>query len=116
MKAKVWRLFHKGQPVDRSLLRASRPAEGELGLRLRVGGRDERQDVHLAYLTAPDDSYLVPVLDHARVIEVRGAWLRLVGVEVIPEGRSIKRLRADRYKQEWWCRLESTPAGPRGDR
>lgn len=105
MKAKVWRLFHEGQPVDRDRLRASKPAEGELVVRLRVGGRDERQDIHLAALLGADDTYLLPVLDSARLVEVRGAWLRLVGVEVIPEGRGIKNMRAERHRQEWWCRV-----------
>lgn len=105
MKAKVWRLFHEGQPVDRNKLRASRPAEGELVVRLRVTGRHERLDIHLAALLGADDGYLLPVLDHARLVEMRGAWMRLAGIEVIPLNRSLKSQQADRHHQEWWCKL-----------
>lgn len=75
-------------------------------MRLRVGGRDENNDVHLACLMASDSSYVIPVLDGARITELRGRWMRLTGMEVIPRGTSVKRIGGDRYPQQWWCRLE----------
>ena len=105
MQAQVWRLYRHGQRIERDKLRQSSPAVGELALRLRLGGRGERFDVYLACLMNPDCSYVVPALDGAKLVEVRGRWMRLAGYEVIPRGTSVKRLSADRYRQEWWCRL-----------
>lgn len=105
MQASVWRLYHLGIKIERDKLRQSSPAVGDLALRLRVGGRGERYDIYLACLMLPDSSYAIPALDGAKLVEVRGRWLRLAGFEVIPRGASVKRLAADRYRQEWWCRL-----------
>lgn len=105
MQARVWRLYQRGERIERDKLRQSSPAVGELALRLRLGGRGERYDVYLACLMNADCSYVVPALDGAKLVEVRGRWMRLAGFEVIPRGASVKRLSADRYRQEWWCRL-----------
>ncbi len=88
------------------MVRRSAPARGELALRLRLEGRGSRAAVYLASLMADDCSYVIPALDDARLVELRGRWFRLAGTEVIPLGRSMKRIPTTRYRQEWWCRVE----------
>lgn len=106
MQANVWRLFQRGEALDRAWVRRSTPARGELALRLRLEGRGSRDAVYLACLMADDCAYVIPALDDARLVELRGRWLRLPGTEVIPSGRSMKRIPTTRYRQEWWCRVE----------
>ncbi len=108
MQARVWRLFDQGQRIERERLRRMQPAVGELVFRLRLTGRIERWDVFLAVLMHPSLEYVIPALDQARLVEIRGGWLHLEGTEVLPRGRSAKRIAVDRYKQEWWCRVAST--------
>ena len=58
----------------------------------------------VAMLLATDgESYVLPVLDHARVVRIRGRGALIAGTEVIPLGRGIKNIKAERYRQTWWC-------------
>ncbi|RYF29947.1 MAG: hypothetical protein EOO23_06255 [Comamonadaceae bacterium] len=104
MHASVFRLLHQGRAIDRDKLRASHPARGELHLRLRVNGREPQWDILLATLEV-GGRYVIPCLDRARVVEIRGRWMHLHGVEVNPRGNSPKRLVSDNYRQEWWCKV-----------
>lgn len=108
MFASVWRLFEHGQPIDRDKLRRTSPAQGELAFRHRLTGRGERWDVFLAVLMRSDYCYVIPALDGAKLIELRGRWLHLRGLEVIPRGTSWKRIPVDRHIQEWWCRIDGS--------
>lgn len=110
MQARVWRLFERGQPLDPALARRRPPAVGELQLRLRLGGRGERWNVYLACLMHQDHEYVIPALDRARVVEISGRWLHLVGLETVPRSRSDKRPNPDCYAQAWWCRIEGATA------
>ena len=105
MKARVFRLFRNGAAVDSERLRESGGPCGELRLRIRLGGRDALRDIHVASLEDDAGGYLVPCLDHARVVEIRGQWLCLAGEEVLPINRGRKRIRANRFPQTWWCRV-----------
>lgn len=106
MQAAVYRLLQQGRTIDRDYLRATRPARGDLRLRLRITGRGAEWDIFLATLEQPGGTYVIPCLDRAKVIEIRGHWLHLRGVEINPRGASVKRLASDNFKQEWWCKVE----------
>jgi hypothetical protein len=100
VQSSVYRLFHHGVAVDRQLLRECQPAVGDLELRLRMLGRVPGRNVYLAVLRARD-SYVIPPLDHARVVQLSGRWLLIEGEEVVMQ-RSCER----RHPQAWWCRVE----------
>lgn len=58
----------------------------------------------VAMLLATDgESYVLPVLDHARVVRIRGRGTLIAGTEVIPLGHGIKNIKSQRYRQTWWC-------------
>lgn len=61
-------------------------------------------------LGADAERYVIPVLDHARVLRIRGKGMLITGIEVQPRGRALKNIKVDRYRQTWWC----LPAVPRG--
>jgi len=63
----------------------------------------------MAMLLATDgESYVIPVLDRARVTQICGKGVLIAGTEVQPRGRSTKNIQADRYRQTWWCVPAST--------
>ena len=103
MQARVYRLRHLGIALERAQVRQTLPSTGELELRLRLTGRGTSWNVYLAVLMRSDASYSIPCLDRARVIAVRGRWLQIEGLEIIPRGNSVKRVATDCYPQEWWC-------------
>ena len=63
-------------------MRQTLPSTGELELRLT--GQGTSWKVYLAVLMRTDASYLIPFVDRARVIAVRGRWLQNEGLEIIP--------------------------------
>ena len=64
----------------------------------------------LAMLLADDrETYVIPALDRASVIEVRGG-LFIEGKEVNPRGRGSKNIKSDDYPQCWFCRPVPRPA------
>jgi hypothetical protein len=109
--AKVYLLRHKGVPIDPARVRRSPPHRGDLALRVRL--QDHRNCVLLAQLLL-GDAYLLPPLDQARVVEIRGYWIHIEGLEVHQRGRKGD---GQRYPQEWWCRVlnsvdDNKPPGP----
>jgi hypothetical protein len=106
VQASVYRLFHHGVAVDRQQLRQCQPAVGDLELRLRMLGRVPRWNVYLAALRA-GDSYLIPPVDHARVVQLSGRWLLIEGEEVV-----MQRSQERRHTQAWWCRIEAASPVP----
>ncbi|WP_232081000.1 hypothetical protein [Variovorax sp. SRS16] len=59
-----------------------------------------------AMLLAGDgETYVIPVLDHARVVvRLHGPGILITGTGLIPHGRSpIKNIKVERYPQTWWC-------------
>ncbi len=105
MQARIFRLFQDGEPVDLDWLRESRGVRGELRLRVRLSGREAARDIHVASLEDETGRYIVPCLDQAKIVEIRGPWLCLVGVEIQPVNRGRKRVLANRFQQTWWCRV-----------
>jgi hypothetical protein len=49
------------------------------------------------------ETYIIPVLDRARIRKICGGIL-ISGTEVVPRGRAMKNIQSDRYPQTWWCR------------
>lgn len=106
MQALVYRQFSQGMVLGREAILRQGPARGTLSLRLRLIGRNgARWNVYLAALAREDDSYVIPCLDGAVVTQIRGRWLHLAGMEVVPRSTSLTRPNPDCYPQEWWCRL-----------
>ncbi|WP_062362185.1 hypothetical protein [Variovorax paradoxus] len=54
-------------------------------------------------LRADEETYIIPVLDRARLRKINGGIL-ISGIEVVPRGRGMKNIRSDNYPQTWWCR------------
>ena len=54
-------------------------------------------------LAADGERYVVPVLDHARVVRINSDGILITGMEVIPRGAGMKNIKADYYPQTWWC-------------
>jgi hypothetical protein len=49
------------------------------------------------------ETYIIPVLDRARIRKIHGGIL-ISGIEIVPRGRGMKNIRSDNYPQTWWCR------------
>jgi hypothetical protein len=49
------------------------------------------------------ETYIIPVLDRARLRQISGGIL-ISGIEIVPRGRGMKNIRSDNYPQTWWCR------------
>ena len=88
---------------------------------VRVYDAKPQWRVMMAQLLAADgERYVLPMLDHARLLRVRGQGLLIGGQEVIPLSRGRKNIRTARYAQAWWClpialgsqaQVSRTPAG-----
>lgn len=105
----VYRLRHLGQELERDVVRHNR-ALGELVYTERLHDPRPGRSVMAAMLLGADgESYVVPVLDQARVLRIRGKGVLIAGIEVVPRGRGAKIIKADRFRQTWWC----VPAAPR---
>lgn len=97
--------FSRSQGLERP--KASIRASAALGdLRFDVGLWDERpwRVVMRASLLQPDgESYVLPVLDKARLVRVDRGGVLIEGTEVVPRGIGMKNIRADHYPQAWYC-------------
>jgi hypothetical protein len=79
-------------------------ALGDLVYTERVPSPMPGRGIWAAMLLRDDgETYIIPVLDRARIRKIRGGIL-ISGVEVVPRGRAMKNIRSDRYPQTWWCR------------
>jgi len=84
--------------------------EGELVYRARLAGRTPEHDVMLATLLAEDrERYVIPPMDRARIVKIERNGVLIAGTEVIARGRGMKNIKADYYRQTWWC----TPLPPK---
>ena len=97
----VYRLFEKGLRLPRERVFGLGAVQGELILKTRPIW--PRQAVWIAQLMRADQSYLLPVLDDARVVSVTRRGLLIEGREIIPP-RGAKGFDT-RYAQAWWCEL-----------
>ena len=107
----VYRQRAQGKERHPDWIRSS-PARGEL--QFECGLWDERpwRVVMRAALVGPDgETYVLPVLDRARIVRIRGKGILIEGTEVIPVRPSggIKNVKVDRYRQAWWCVPKSKP-------
>ena len=65
--------------------------------------RPGRQIMKASLLAADGVRYVVPVLDHARLVRINADGILITGLEVIPRGTGMKNIKADYYPQTWWC-------------
>lgn len=99
----VYRLRARGQKLEREVVQRH-PVHGELLFTERLHAPRPGRSVMVAMLLRPDgESYVIPVLDRARVTRIRGKGVLIAGTEVNPRGRGLKNIKADRYHQTWWC-------------
>lgn len=103
MLVDVYRVRYRGVKQERERIRQDKH-RGELAYRVRLYDPRPRWCVMKAVLLGSDgEHYVLPVLDQARVVEVRGEGLLITGIEVIPTSRGIKNIKSDHYPQTWWC-------------
>lgn len=83
---------------------------GELIYRERIHDPRPGRSLMLAMLLADDrETYVIPALDRACVVEVVGGVF-IEGTEINPRGRGIKNIKSDNYPQRWFCRPVARPA------
>lgn len=79
-------------------------ALGDLVFTERLHDPRPGRSIMLAMLLKEDgESYVIPALDQARVLRIRGKGVLITGLEVQPHGRGMKNIKADRFRQTWWC-------------
>ena len=99
----VYRIRSQGQKRERELIRST-PSRGDLHFDHRIWDPRPARQIMKATLLADDgERYLLPVLDRARLVTIRGNGMLITGTEVIPRGTGMKNIRADYYPQTWWC-------------
>ncbi|MGF6347892.1 hypothetical protein [Variovorax sp. W2I14] len=77
---------------------------GDLVYTERIPGPRPGLGIWIAMLLRDDgETYILPVLDRARIRKIRGGIL-ISGIEIVPRGRGMKNIRSDNYPQTWWCR------------
>jgi len=57
------------------------------------------------------ESYVIPLLNRACILEVQGGFC-IKGTEINPRGRALKNIKADSYPQRWFCQPVPRPAPP----
>lgn len=73
---------------------------------LRFGYRMLRGQLKImkAQLLAEDGAtYVIPVLDRARLVKIEGNGILLTGIEIIPITKGIKNIKSVDYPQSWYC-------------
>jgi hypothetical protein len=65
--------------------------------------RPERRVMKAQLIAGDGETYVLPVLDLARVVTVRGDGILVTGIEIIPLSRGSKNVKTERYPQTWWC-------------
>ena len=109
MLVDVYRCRVRGEKQDPDAIRQDRH-RGRLRYALRLHDPRPGRSVMVAQLVGADgETYVLPVLDRARVLAVKGDRLLITGVEVIALGRGIKNIKSMRYPQTWWCVLPPIP-------
>jgi hypothetical protein len=85
---------------------------GELLYVPRIHDPRPGRSLMIAMLLADDqESYVIPLLNRASMLEVRGGFF-IEGTEINPRGRALKNIKADTYPQRWFCRPVPRPAPP----
>ena len=105
----VYRLRSRGLKLERDVVQRQ-CSRGELVFMQRLHDPRPGRSVLMAMLVGADgESYVIPVLDRARVTQIRGKGVLIAGIELQPRGRSVKNIQADRYRQTWWCVPQPVP-------
>ncbi|MDM0086738.1 MULTISPECIES: hypothetical protein [unclassified Variovorax] len=97
----VYRIRRGGEPLHPDDIRLLR-VTGELryGIRLLRG----QYKIMKAQLLAADGAtYVIPVLDQARLLKIEKDGILITGTEIIPTSRGIKNIKSNDYPQTWWC-------------
>lgn len=117
----VYLLRRKGEKLPTQAIRQV-PYRGEFRYQLRLIGKIPQWNVMKATLLGADGArYVVPVLDKARIVKIQGDGMLITGTEVVPTSRGVKNIKADYYRQSWYCVPEVRPfddgpvAGWRGE-
>jgi len=77
---------------------------GELLYVPRIHDPRPGRSLMIAMLLADDqESYVIPLLNRAYMLEVRSGFF-IEGTEINPRGRALKNIKADTYPQRWFCR------------
>jgi hypothetical protein len=100
----VYPIRHRGQRRDPEKIRL-RAYRGELIYNLRLYHAKPQWSIMKATLVSVHDgvTYLLPVLDRARLLRIRGDDLLITGTEIIPTTFGIKNIKSDDFPQTWWC-------------
>jgi hypothetical protein len=107
----VFRTRHQGDKLPSTEAVKHGRRVGELRYFERVYDPRPGRSLMIATLTAPDgETYILPVLDRARVRRIDGGIL-ISGMEVVPRGIGMKNVKSDSYPQTWWCRPLAIPRG-----
>jgi len=116
----VFRYLFEGQALStKEAVRLTRRT-GELVYIPRLHDPRRGRSLMIAMLLAENgNSYVIPLLNRACVVEVRSGLL-IEGTEINPRGRAVKNIKTDTYPQRWFCRPIPRPApttgvGSRGD-
>ena len=114
MYCEVFRYLFEGHDLStKEAVRLTRRT-GELVYIPRLHDPRPGRSLMIAMLLAEDrDSYVIPLLNRACVLEVRGGLL-IEGTEINPRGRAFKNIKVDTYPQRWFCRPISRPAPTTG--
>jgi hypothetical protein len=107
MFAIVYRCRREGVRLEPAAIQAE-SARGELRVQRR--GFNNRMAVLLGL---DGETYVLPVLDKARLLAMNDRGMLLTGIECYPP-RGAKG-RAPMYLQTWWCVLRGGPAKTIGD-
>lgn len=105
----VYLLRRKGEKLPAQVVRQV-PYRGELRYQLRLIGKSPPWNVMKATLIGEDGArYVVPVLDKARIVKVQRDGILITGTEVLPTTLGIKNIKADYFRQSWYCIPEARP-------
>ncbi|CAN7741712.1 hypothetical protein ABL850_33250 [Variovorax paradoxus] len=118
MYCEVFRYLFEGQALSsKEAVKLTRRV-GELVYMPRIHDPRPGRSLMIAMLLADDQqSYVIPLLNRACMLEVRGGFF-IEGTEINPRGRALKNIQADIYPQRWFCRPVARPApiDPKGAR
>lgn len=97
----VYRIRREGQKLHPDDIRFGRD-RGDLRFGYRLL-RGQLKIMKAQLLDQDGVTYVIPVLDRARLVKIEGDGILLTGIEIIPITRGIKNIKSNDYPQTWWC-------------
>jgi hypothetical protein len=97
----VYPLRRYGDKIHKDDLRLFRKT-GELRFDYRLL-RGALKIMKAQLLTEDGATYVLPVLDHAKLVQIGASGMLISGMEVIPVGRGSKSQQSVDYPQSWYC-------------